>query len=526
VAHVALEGRGSLVTSYMLETAPEQRDDVAIVSAPSSAWISLALVAVIGVTALPVPFIGDQALFSLGGQALAHGRFLYTGFWDTKQPGVFWFFRAGGALFGYSQIGAHAFELIWQLALAALVVRVVRGKFEARWVEGTTALLTVGVYYMIAGPSEMTQVEALVGLPVLAAIWLFHEAGAARSNRRTRLLIAAAASLFVVALFKLMLIVIPLAAWWAIARARPASRPTRPAFLRAMLVGFVLPAAVYAVWVAAHGALGILVHTWFVFPAGMPSRAGRPLAHLFASVELFLKVFAPILVLAAIGVRRALPSRHDALAQSMVAWTVAGTAVFIVQMWWFYLLLVLVVPLGILAAYGIDTLWSARAHVGPAARTGVLVVLVASSSWMLHRYAQRMDKLATNGLAVGSHNLQNFRYAELPHYATIARSARYLDGVPKDKAVFVWGDPLYLYLTGRQQPLAVNGWAGEALDRTMWARAGEELAAGKPAIVFLDRGSVPYIEKRGERVAEVLSDDYVAIAHSRDGTWYELKTDR
>jgi hypothetical protein len=514
------------VASYVLEAAPEVREQAAPVTSRRAAWISVALVAVIGITALPMPYTGDQALFGLGAQALAHGRSLYTGFWDTKQPAVFWFFRAAGGVFGYRQVGAHMFELVWQLALALLVVRVVRGRFHARWIEGTAALMSVGAYYLIASPDVMTQVEALVGLPLLAAIWLFHEAGRALTKRESRRLTAAAFCLFVVVMFKLILVVVPLAACLAIARVRSDSRPKARALLRALLLGFVAPATTYLVWVAAHGALGELVHTWFFFPSGMPQRAGRSAARLFDSVELFAKLFAPIIVLAAIGARRALARRNDTIAQSMLAWIAVGVPVFLVQMWWFYLLLLFIVPLGILAAFGIDTLWSSRARFGPVARSVAIVVLVASSAWMLHRYAQRMEKLASHRFAIGSSNTERFRFAESPHYAQISRLSRHLTTVPADDAVFVWGDPLYLYLRGRDQPVAVNGWAAEALDRHEWKRSAEELAATKPAVIFVDTGSAPYIEQRGHGVSKILSEEYAPAARSADGVWYQLKTDR
>jgi hypothetical protein len=75
----------------------------------------LIIVAVLGLGHLAYPFGGDQALFVIGAWDLSQGAVLYRDFWDFKQPGIFAFYSAAGRLFGFDEVGIHAFELGWML---------------------------------------------------------------------------------------------------------------------------------------------------------------------------------------------------------------------------------------------------------------------------------------------------------------------------------------------------------------------------------------------------------------------------
>jgi hypothetical protein len=85
----------------------------------------------VGLARVPESFFGDQALNALMGKVIASGGAPYADLWDLKHPGVFFFFAAGGMLFGFDEVGIHLFELLWML-VTALAVRVMAG----RWFTG------------------------------------------------------------------------------------------------------------------------------------------------------------------------------------------------------------------------------------------------------------------------------------------------------------------------------------------------------------------------------------------------------
>jgi hypothetical protein len=482
--------------------------------------VALAATVAAGMTCLPLPFTGDQALFVLGGRAVADGTPLYTGFWDLKQPGIFVFYRVAGAVFGDGEVGVHLLELCWMAALALLVVAVFARRLATPWPVAAAPLLTVGVYYAIASPLELTQVEGLVGLPVLAAVVpVVGVAEPGDGDVRFGRLVVAGAMAAVVAAFKLMLVAVPVLCWAALLLVhRP---PRRGRVAAALAVGLAVPTFAFVAWAGARGLLGEIWHTWVEVPPGVPARAGRPLDRLAASVVEFGKLTAPVLVLAAFGVRRAWGLRRDALALAAVVWLAVGAVSFLVQLWWSYLLYVLVVPLGLLAVFGLDDVWTRRREWSRWAASGVAVAVLVLSGFVAVRVGRRVVHLADDGLALDSTDRLAFRVEEYPLYGrTRDDAARYLGGVGDEDDVVVLGNPLYLYLSGRAQAIGVNGWSLEHVDARLWRRTADELAAARPTVIFVDDFYEPFLAERGAAVVDVIERDYEAFAVTDDGTWY------
>ena len=66
-------------------------------------FLALGAVVIAGLVNLAYPFAGDQALFTLGGRALAEGAVLYRDFWELKQPGILYFYFLAGQMFGFTE---------------------------------------------------------------------------------------------------------------------------------------------------------------------------------------------------------------------------------------------------------------------------------------------------------------------------------------------------------------------------------------------------------------------------------------
>src|SRR5512143_2793923 len=96
-------------------------------------WLALAACVALGLLNLWAPFTSDQALFTMGAEKLLHGGQLYRDYWDTKQPGIFWFYTLAVRMFGPSEEGVHVLELAWFTAFAAVLLVAPRRAFEHRW---------------------------------------------------------------------------------------------------------------------------------------------------------------------------------------------------------------------------------------------------------------------------------------------------------------------------------------------------------------------------------------------------------
>ncbi len=95
-------------------------------------------IGILGWVNLPMPLHGDAALYQLGAKALADGEMLYRDFWDLKQPGIYLFHWLAGSLFGFTETGLHAFELLYLTAFSILQVIVLRRYLHAKWIAPAT----------------------------------------------------------------------------------------------------------------------------------------------------------------------------------------------------------------------------------------------------------------------------------------------------------------------------------------------------------------------------------------------------
>lgn len=347
-----------------------------------SAWwvgaLSVVIVALLAAATIPMPFTGDQALFQLGARVLDHGGVLYRDFWDPKQPGIYLFHLLAGWAFGFDEVGAHALETVWAVGFAVVLLRTERHRYEHRWVASVVPLLTIAPVYAAATPSLLGQVEMLVSLPVYLSLWWAVAAGDADGPRPGHLAASGAVGA-VVACFKLPYVLLP-AIGWVVAvglRARAGPRSRALAAGGWIALGFAVPSAIVVAYLGAHGQLGDVWHTWFVFPLGVAGRAGRPLTLLGASGRWFVERFAPLLVLGALGLVRLARRGLDRWTATVLAWCAFAAGLVLVQLWWQYLFLLLVVPLGLLAAQGVDELATRVRAPGSHGAGGVAAVVVA-----------------------------------------------------------------------------------------------------------------------------------------------------
>src|SRR5215831_12697944 len=162
----------------------------------------LLIVAFLAFLHLPYPFDYDQGLFAYGAKAIAGGARLYIDFWDIKQPGIYWYFAAAGALFGFDEIGIHTFDLVWMVVLAVVLQQIALRAFPSTLVAVLTPVFCLGPFYAKADAFHITQVEIIVALPLAAVMWLLLHGG--RSSQRWRFAGAGALTV-VVMLFKIML---------------------------------------------------------------------------------------------------------------------------------------------------------------------------------------------------------------------------------------------------------------------------------------------------------------------------------
>jgi hypothetical protein len=117
-----------------------------------------------------VPLTGDTALFLVGAEAMHQGATLYVDFWDNKQSGIFAFYYLAGAVFGFSQEGVRAFEILWWLAFSTISSMASRRYFNYRWLSAAVPVVFLTVYYAHLTPRVAGQLEVLAGFPIFISV--------------------------------------------------------------------------------------------------------------------------------------------------------------------------------------------------------------------------------------------------------------------------------------------------------------------------------------------------------------------
>lgn len=501
----------------------------------------LAIVVLIGLLHLSQPFYDDPAFFTIGAQGISKGEILYRDFWDIKQPGIFAFYLAGGKVFGFDEVGEHAFELLYLIGLSLVLMRTMKKYYRPRWVAAVCPLLTVGVYYGVSGIHHLGQVEGLVGFPMFLCLWFAYSSTEPGKARMVPLFLSGIMGGFVL-LLKLIFLPIVAAFWLTtivyVLKKEPQRRLAQAVrYLAAVSGGLLIPLFIVAVYFARVGALGIMLYTCFSYPvravATLPHLGP---GHLLSGLEWFVSHFAPLLGLGFVGAAASLSRRKDLLTFYLAVWFVFGAAVILVQRvsWHQYHYMLLCVPAGLLAAKGIEVLWQELKEPEPGTtwyrqRNHVLVLglvllfspLIGSlliKSFVLARYhfaIHKQERLA--------YQSDRYLYPDSFYPSTLAETEflSHGDALPGDIAVV--GNPMFYLLSGRHPATGYNAGFENFLPE-QWKAFAEELAKSPPPYIFI-ANSQDYrelVEKASPQTVELIRRRYAVLHTSDAGTWYRL----
>jgi hypothetical protein len=501
---------------------------------------ALLVVAFAGLVNLPVPFHDDQGFFTTGARELLAGGALYRDFWDAKQPGIFWFYLAAGRIAGFHEIGIHAVELGYMLVLALVLLVTLRGPVGSPGTARLAVVLSVGVYYAVTGSNHLTQLEGLAGLPVFLCLWWAVRA-TERPGGAFGLLVLSGVAGGVTLLLKLILLPVPVGCWviglWG--TEWPDRRPSAAALARwmgAVALGLALPLGIAAAALGTQGVLGDALWTTFVHPFRIAAETGGIGSPRFFAAGLvwFGEHFAPVLAFALIGAYARLSGSAPPAARTgrlltsgLVAWVVCGGLAIVLQRkWWPYHYMLLFVPLGILAAMGVQAIWRRVTAAEHLPRWGVAVALAL---FFLSPMTQLVTKLIRlpNGLPradrarrLGYAESFDLRYATFPDNVAFLRAAGSMPG-----PIYVFATPLLYYLADRRPATAFPGTWWENYDASVWKRIADELAERRPPYIFVDNEAAPMVAERLPRISRFLADCYRERHRDSRGTWFE-RTDQ
>jgi hypothetical protein len=501
----------------------------------------LVVIALAVLVHVPIPFWGDQALFSYAANGMRHGDRLYVDFWDFKQPGIFLWYLVSGTVFGFSEIGIHVAELIWSVAFAVCIQQVMRSRVKNRWVADVAPLLTVGAFYAAASGFDLTQVEYLVAFPLLISLWAAADAGDGRIRSRNLLISGLAAS--VVVYFKLVYVLIPVGFWLYLMVERLRSngwRETRRDSVK-LLGGLILPLVPLLAYFVQQRLLGTMWWTYVTYPPKIVrSIDPPPFSRLRDGVSFFVKNFAWLGVLAIAGrvaARSSSRRRRDPLVVGLAIWFVLGWATVLIQNQWGYQFMLPLVPLGLFACVGLDRLATAtrRARVAgegrkrrlPAATLAIVGFTTLFALYPAKQAIHKVKTLAGDGFALSANGREKLDDS-LGHDYDQARAAADFVREPgrAPGPIHVEGNPLIQYLSGRDFALRLHGWAPEMSDARLWKWTRDGLREKRPVYLWVDQFSENIMRGRSRETLSLIHAMYCPVKDIGDGTWYALRGSR
>jgi hypothetical protein len=500
---------------------------------------ALAIVLLVGAVHLPIPFHDDQVLFTIAGWKMDHGALLYRDFWDIKQPGIFVFYWIGGKLFGFNEVGIHEFELLYMLLMSMILICTLKKYFDHVWASAVAVLLTSAFYYGVSGIPHRTldylaQVEGLVGFPLYVCLWTTYR-GLDDDKHFRKFLFASGVAGGIVLFLKLMFLPI-LLAWWIAAVGYQRSRSGRSiakclfSCAPPVSLGVLIPIVGTWTYFASRGGLQPFYYTMFTWPTQVIGKL--PLAgpgRMYAGLQFFVTGFAPMLALGFAGAARPFRKGWDFFTAGLLIWIFAGLLVIFAQVrsWWPLHYMLLIVPLGILATRGVETMWDLLQNSYPLRNvsnqrlilTAVLLLLfspvltpVLANTLLLARYKFGLN--AENRLAF------QCRYPDNQYLAS-SEFSLVTDPGSIPGPIYVGGSLLYYYLSGRQPAVALSTGGTDFLP-AQWEILIKELNQERPPYIFISDAYEAFYKANYPEMLRFLGQHYRLAQKTALGSWYIL----
>ncbi len=491
------------------------------------------MVTVAGLTSLPQPFDGDQALFSMGAQQWVTGEIYFRDFWDLKPPGIYLFYVAAGQLFGFDEVGIHLFELLWSLTCATALAIFTRHWYKSGIAKAVVPLITVGVYYCIADTWHLTQIEWLVTLPLVISLWCMCPFNAGRMPSTAAFFFAGICG-GLIGLCKPMYGLIPVAIWfWAILlnpadgfRNRLWLAISRGVFFA---TGVFIPLAAAGWYFHSFGVLDVALRTMFEYPARVLAQKKNDYEMLAQGLTWCALMAGPMMAFALIGSILAVRSGRCAFSVSLVTWLIVGLLLVFAQgMWWEYHYLLLLTPLALLALKAIETIILQLEKLqprfkSPSHRMLVAVCIAVAFSAYPATLVYRTARLRLFGFAIQSEDRLAYQSMRHLEYRKAIEETRFLHAAgSRCGDIYVFGNPVIYRFAGRHQAVPQQGWAIKVYLPEQWSAMKRQLASAKPVFIFVAANRKEQLLEHSADIVELLNDDYQVISETPNGTWHEL----
>jgi hypothetical protein len=294
-------------------------------------------------------------------------------------------------------------------------------------------------------------------------------------------------------------------------------------------LGVVFVLGIVSFWFWRHNALKELFWVSFVYPfKAVTENETAPFSRLLKYIIVTGKIYSLWLGLASVALYQWKKACRDVLTPLLFVWIVTGAVIILAQSlsWWWYHFLIFYVPVGILAVCGVDELLKlcpkhpGCARVSKHVLVGGLVLLASIPSlWLWQKHVRIW---ISERPFVDKVHQQAFQFKKSKIYEQIWYDTRFLvtpEAIPG--SIYVFGDPTYLYLSGRTYSAPIHGWTD--FTRELWDQLYSQLSLSSPPYIFVSNIYKELIRRNSPQTQRWVEEDYRILKDNFEGTWYKHK---
>jgi hypothetical protein len=141
----------------------------------------------------------------------------------------------------------------------------------------------------------------------------------------------------------------------------------------------------------------------------------------------------------------------------------------------------------------------------------------------IHAVIGQAREFAQHGRPTGSRQIRDFQARQSPLYARIQQDIEFLgqkSSLPGP--IYVCGNPLFNFLSGRKQAIPYNGWALGFYLPEQQSSLLDQLRRAHPSYIFVGDNHQRIIDRQFPLLGEFLEQNYRVLRRGTFGLWYTI----
>ena len=223
----------------------------------------------------------------------------------------------------------------------------------------------------------------------------------------------------------------------------------------------------------------------------------------------------------------------ETITLQMIGWLIIGAVVILIQRfsYWQYHFLLFILPIGVLSVRGVDAILSRYSIVDSITDRKIKPIVLAicliffAFSPITPKWGRKVVVFIKQ-ISKGTSWHQTYQSNLSKTYKSVLETSHFLIEDKSNKPIYVFGNPLYYYLTQKRQAIPEHGWAWEFYMPEQWDSLISKLNHAKPSHIFISNGYADLIKIKLPDLYKFIDKYYFEYSKIDEGMWYRLKENK